>query len=89
MAWMLEEIGYHTFLQAWDFQAASNFVLQMQSGVEKAPRTIAVLTPSYFESAFTKPEWAAALASDPCSQGSFLIRRDHELADAIEASRTW
>ena len=32
IAWQLEENGYTTFLQAWDFRPVSNFALDMQEG---------------------------------------------------------
>jgi hypothetical protein len=73
IAWILEEAGYKTLIQAWDFNAASNFVLKMQSGTNDTARTLAVLTPDYFKSAFTQPEWAAAFADDPKSEQGKLI----------------
>jgi hypothetical protein len=60
IAWHLEEAGYSTLLQAWDFQAGSNFVLEMDAATRLATRTIAVLSPDYFTSQFTRDEWAAA-----------------------------
>jgi hypothetical protein len=45
IAWQLEEVGYHTLLQAWDFLAGGNFVLAMDEATNKATRTIAVLSP--------------------------------------------
>ena len=73
IAWTLEAAGYQTVIQAWDFAAASNFVLKMQGAAVDATRTIAVLTPDYFKSAFTQPEWAVAFASDPKSETGKLI----------------
>jgi hypothetical protein len=73
IAWVLEAAGYQTVIQAWDFTAASNFILQMQGASADATRTIAVLTPDYFKSAFTKPEWAAAFVDDPTSAQAKLI----------------
>jgi len=73
IAWILEEAGYTTLIQAWDFKAASNFVLKMQSSATDTSRTVAVLTPDYFKSAFTQPEWAAAFADDPKSEHGRLI----------------
>jgi hypothetical protein len=52
-------------LQAWDFAAGSNFVLEMDRAAGQAPRTIAVLSPDYLKSQFAAPEWAAAIARDP------------------------
>ncbi len=61
----LEEAGYHTIIQAWDFRPGSNFLAEMDNAAKVADRTIAVLSPKYFESNYTFIEWAAALRSDP------------------------
>jgi TIR domain len=63
----LEAAGYTTLLQAWDFRPGSNFVHQMQRATSTAARTIAVLSPAYFGSAFGEAEWRAAFV--------ILIRR--------------
>lgn len=73
IAWQLEEAGYTTVLQAWDFGAGSNFVLEMQKATAEADRTIAVLSPDYLTSHFTAPEWAAAFAHDPTGSGRKLV----------------
>jgi hypothetical protein len=65
IAWILEAERFSAKLQAWDFAAGSNFVLEMQNAAEEAARTIAVLSPAYLKSTFAKPEWAAAFANDP------------------------
>src|SRR5947209_11111711 len=65
IAWQLEEEGFSTILQAWDFRPGANFVLKMQEASEKAKRTIAVLSPNYLRADFTQPEWAAAFRRDP------------------------
>jgi hypothetical protein len=65
LAWLLEAAGYVTIVQAWDFQAGGNFILEMQDATARAERTIAVLSPDYLGSEFVKPEWAAAFAQDP------------------------
>jgi len=64
IAWVLEEEGYSTILQAWDFVAGSNFVIEMDRAVREAGRTIAVLSPEYMRSDFTALEWAVAVAKD-------------------------
>jgi len=64
IAWQLEEAGYTTVLQAWDFRPDSNFVLAVQQAATEAERTIAVLSPDYLGARFTQPEWAAAFAQD-------------------------
>jgi len=45
IAWALEEAGYSTILQAWDFGPGANFVLEMDKAAKEAERTIAVLSP--------------------------------------------
>jgi hypothetical protein len=73
ISWELEEAGYTTFLQAWDFRPGRNFVNEMEHGVTHCARTLAVLSPSYFESGFTKAEWFAAFAQDPTGEKGLLL----------------
>jgi TIR domain len=73
IGWVLEETGATVVLQAWDFRAGSNFVLEMQRAAAAARRTIAVLSPAYLESHFAAPEWAAAFAQDPEGLQSKLV----------------
>jgi tetratricopeptide (TPR) repeat protein len=69
----LEEAGYSTILQAWDFGPGSNFVLDMDKAAKEADRTIAVLSPDYLTALFTQPEWAAAFAKDPTGAKHTLV----------------
>jgi tetratricopeptide (TPR) repeat protein len=71
IAWQLEEKGYTSVIQAWDFRG--NFVLEMDKAAKEAERTIAVLSPDYVQALFTQPEWAAAFAQDPTSEKNKLI----------------
>lgn len=73
IAWHLEDAGYTTVLQAWDFRPGSNFVLKMQKAVSGAERTIAVLSPDYLTSSFTQPEWATSFAQDPTGEKGLLV----------------
>jgi len=50
IAWKLEEAGYSTVTQAWDFKPGGNFVLEMHNAATIADRTIAVLSQKYLES---------------------------------------
>ena len=36
IAWQLEQAGFTTILQAWDFRPGSNFVLEMQNAARVA-----------------------------------------------------
>ena len=73
IAWQLETAGYTTMLQAWDFVAGSNFVDDMDTATRQANRTIAVLSPDYFSSEFTFPEWEAAFRRDPRGKQGLLV----------------
>lgn len=73
IAWHLEEAGYTTVIQAWDFRPGSNFVIEMQRASDQAMRTIAVLSPDYLQALYTQPEWAAAFAQDPTGEKGTLL----------------
>jgi len=73
IGWQLEEAGYATALQAWDFRPGSNFVLEMDRAARLAERTIAVLSPDYIKAVYTQPEWAAAFRLDPTGEGGTLV----------------
>jgi tetratricopeptide (TPR) repeat protein len=73
IAVQLEAAGYTTLLQAWDFRPGSDFLHQMQQATTSARRTIAVLSPTYFGSAFGEAEWRAAFAKDPTGELGLLV----------------
>jgi hypothetical protein len=73
IAWQLEEAGFKTVLQAWDFRPGSNFVFEMQKAAQKALRTVMVLSPDYLKSLYTQPEWTAAFAKDPTGEKGILV----------------
>jgi hypothetical protein len=73
IAVQLEQAGYTTVLQAWDFRPGSDFLHQMQQVTSTAGRTIAVLSPAYFGSAFGEAEWRAAFAKDPTGERGLLV----------------
>jgi TIR domain len=65
IARQLERAGYTTLIQAWDLRPGSNVVQEMDSATKRAERTIAALSPDYFNSGFTPSEWQAAIRHDP------------------------
>ncbi|MEA2045930.1 MAG: TIR domain-containing protein, partial [Euryarchaeota archaeon] len=73
IAWQLEEAGYTTVLQAWDFRPRSNFVLKMDRAAKEAERTIPVLSPDYFVSWYAPSEWAAAFKEDPTGEMGLIL----------------
>lgn len=70
--WLIEA-GYTCRMQATDFESGSNFVLEMQKASMECHKTIAILSPDYFNSSFAQPEWAAAFAKDPTGEKRLLI----------------
>lgn len=73
VAWQLEDAGFTTILQSWDFRPGSNFVLEMDRATKEASRTIAVLSPDYLTSSFTPSEWATAFSRDPTGEKGCLL----------------
>lgn len=73
VSWLLDEAGFTTFVQAWDIPPGSNFVLEMHQAATTCERTVAILSPDYFASLFTAPEWTAAFAQDPTGSGRKLV----------------
>jgi hypothetical protein len=65
ISWILEGADFSVTVQAWDFGAGGNFVLEMQRAATEATRTVAVLSPDYLTSRFAAPEWVAAFVADP------------------------
>ncbi len=73
IAWVLEEAGYTTIIQAWDFRPGTAFVQSMHDATLRAKRTLAVLSPEYFTSRYTPSEWQSAFRQDPTSAEAKLL----------------
>jgi hypothetical protein len=73
IAGTLEENGYTTCLQAWDFKAGENFVLNMHEALENCDKFIAVLSAEYMEKVYCQAEWTAAFTKDPSSKKGLFI----------------
>jgi hypothetical protein len=73
IAWQLEQAGYSTVLQAWDFGAGSHFVNEMHQATQIAQRTIAVLSNAYLASAYAEAEWQEAWRADPTGADAKLL----------------
>jgi TIR domain len=73
LAWQLEEEGYSTVIQAWDFRPGSNFVQEMDTAIQEAERTVAVLSPNYLNALYTQSEWSAAFRQDPKGESGLLL----------------
>ncbi|WP_234636336.1 toll/interleukin-1 receptor domain-containing protein [Allorhizobium ampelinum] len=69
----LEEAGYSTIAQFKDFPVGSNFVIEMQEGLDRGARAIALLSPDYVASDHCRAEWAAIYAMDPIGKRRKLV----------------
>ncbi|MGH3784113.1 MAG: FxSxx-COOH system tetratricopeptide repeat protein [Pseudonocardiaceae bacterium] len=73
VAWELERDRYRVLIQAWDMVAGANWVNSMQEGVQRAARTIALLSPEYLSSTYGTVEWQAAWRDDPLGEQRKLV----------------
>jgi hypothetical protein len=73
VAWQLEAEGYRVLVQAWDVVAGVSWVQQMHDGVQRAARTVVVLSPRYLASAYGAAEWQAAWRADPLGKQRKLV----------------
>ena len=64
IAWQLEEAGFASRLQAWEFRPGQDFIRQIEQAAAEADGIIAVLSPSYLDSRFAISEWQAAVERD-------------------------
>lgn len=69
----LEDAGYSTIAQFKDFQVGSNFVIEMQEGLERGARAIALLSSDYVASDHCRAEWAAIYNMDPIGKKRKLV----------------
>jgi Leucine-rich repeat (LRR) protein len=73
MAWALEENGYSTIFQDWDFRPGDNFILKIQQSLANSRQTVAVISVDYLADMFTQAQWASAFVADPAgAQRRFL-----------------
>ncbi len=73
IAWQLGKAQHSTVLQAWDFQAGSNFVLEMDKAAKVARCIITVLSPDYLNADYNQAEWAATFRRDPRGEKGALL----------------
>jgi tetratricopeptide (TPR) repeat protein len=72
VAWQLEDEGWTTVLQAWDFTPGHNFIERMRDALEQADRTIALLSPAYLASPYRTDEWTEGYLHDKHREGRLL-----------------
>ena len=73
IAGVLEENGYSTIIQAWDFLAGNDFVVEMHKALQQCKKTIIVLSENYLKSEYCRAEWSSVFARDPTGNQRILI----------------
>lgn len=73
IAHTLEQAGYRTMLQAWDFTLGTNFIHLMDRGIREAAMVVAVLSPRYLRSRYGRMEWSEPFRVAPEQPESRLI----------------
>jgi hypothetical protein len=73
VAWTLEEEGFRVLVQAWDMPVGSNRVAGVDEGVERAARTVVILSEEYVRSVVGAAEWRAAWSKDPSGRDRILL----------------
>ncbi|MEA2715811.1 MAG: hypothetical protein QOI99_128, partial [Actinomycetota bacterium] len=91
VAWQLEDAGYTTVIQAWDFRPGSEFMVDMQQALLTTRRVIAVLSRAYLDAPYARQEWNAALADDPSGEkGKLLpVRVEEVRPEGLDAARVY
>ena len=57
IAWTLEEAGYSTMFDSWDFPKGKSFIDCMNDGMIDCEQAIAVASPEYWDANYTDDEW--------------------------------
>jgi len=81
----LEDAGYSTIIQAWDFNVGDNFVEKMDASLKNSERFLAVLSEKYLSSPYCKAEWVAAYANDiKLEKGLFIpVRIEYVIPSGV------
>ncbi|MBX3667975.1 MAG: TIR domain-containing protein [Rhodocyclaceae bacterium] len=73
IAWQVEEAGYSVLIQAWDFLPGQDWVRNMDQALLKAPRLLAVQSPSWRASRHAQAEWREYYRIDPDSDRALIL----------------
>ena len=73
IAWQLEEEGYTTVIQAWDFAPGSDWVNSMDQASKQAARVLPIFSESYIKSEHANSEWRNYQRNDPSANKSLIV----------------
>jgi hypothetical protein len=70
---LLKAVGISVFAAFAEMPPGSNFVIEMQRGLARSSRFLALLSPAYFKSDHCQAEWSAAFNADPVGTARKLV----------------
>jgi WD40 repeat protein len=73
IAWQLEDAGYSTIIQAWDFPPGSDFVRHMNEAIKRSRRVLIVLSEAYEPSEWAGCEWPPYYKRNPKGDKSLIV----------------
>lgn len=73
IAWQLEDAGYSTVIQAWDFPPGSDFVRHMNEAIKRSRRVLIVLSEAYEQSEWAGCEWPPYYKRNPKGDKSLIV----------------
>jgi hypothetical protein len=73
IAEVLESAGYSTFIYSRDVRPGEDFVVKIDRAMQRAERTIALLSEDYLGSRYGESEWLAVFAKDPTGERQTLL----------------
>jgi hypothetical protein len=73
VAWIIEELGYRSIIQAWDFIPGSSWPAEMQQALSNSYAVVCILSPDFLGSDYATAEWQVAFASDPVGKKRRII----------------
>jgi hypothetical protein len=71
---LLKAAGISIFAAFAEMPAGSNFVIEMQRGLARSSRFVALLSPAYIKSEHCQAEWSAAFHADPAGTARKLVQ---------------
>ncbi len=87
----LENNGYSTIIQAWDFKVGGSFVNDMNEAIKRCKKVMLVLSEKYLKSDYCTAEWQNFFVDDPIGKDALIIpiRIDDVKPEGLLKARTY
>ena len=92
IAGTLENNGYTTIIQDWDFSSGENIIINMDNAIKNTRATIVVWSKEYEDKEFCKEEWTATLANSFQKESNkklFIARIENHKITGILSARSY